>query len=116
MKPFDLERALAGDICIDPDGNEVRVLGVLDDAGNAYPVVLALRAPGGGEVLLFATKDGLFDRFNPDAVLKMKPKYQEFWANILMYNGKPYSMCASLHPSEAEEFSYRTVLVSKIEL
>lgn len=84
MKPFNLERAIAGDKIVTRDGREVRFVGYAPELGEFHRVVFVVDAS-----LLTCAKSGAcvkskyFDLF-------MAPKIRTVWVNLRLDGSATY--------------------------
>lgn len=85
MKPFNLERALAGDPVINAEGDEHIEFRHLPSAKPSYQVVCVRKHDA---TLLTFTPDGCDTVLSPPALF-MAPKKRMVWVCIYEFDGKP---------------------------
>lgn len=95
MKPFDLEKALAGEPVVTRDGNPVTQVTKFD-CDSAYP----LRAVIDGKIISFTTNGNTNVSIEHEHDLFMAEP--ERWVNVYWNEEKQNAYCGFHHSSEAE--------------
>ena len=101
MKPFDLERAKAGDPVMMKNGQPVRI--ICFDANNIYPIIgLATSKPGGNEAIYGYTFEGKYT--NSISItefdLVMATKKKKLWRRLWKDYAKCYHYFIWTEPDE----------------
>lgn len=131
MKPFDLERAKAGDPVVTRDGLPVRIVDFnYKPSIQAYSILVIIQNDDGHEIsCAYDHKGNYFPGSNTDSVhdLFMAPKKVQYWANVFRNtHGGLYA--GSVYPSnhknfeqfekEKEDFCqyFKTILIHEEEI
>ena len=88
MKPFDLERAKAGDPIVTRDGRNARFIAYIPEAGESYRVVVLIE---GKETPCLLDENGRRQYTHDNAQLFMAPTKRDGWVNVYpMYSAILY--------------------------
>jgi hypothetical protein len=92
MKPFNIERAKAGEPVVTDAGDSVRII-CTDKIGN-FPIVALIRVNEELETVVMCSKSGEVILSNSAKQLYMSPVKKEAWVNI--YHGGTHTNCELL--------------------
>lgn len=82
MKPFDLNRAKAGDPVVDENGAPARIICFDRKGGNECPIVALVQFESKREAVVVFDEDGLRSGLENNGRLFMAPVRREGWVNV----------------------------------